>query len=101
MVCPATSGSLEVADPAGKMDFALAFAVVHELAAVAPFLTQVVKTLNRRAHFLFAEPRGHNGHYRAFGPLPPNFKPHVQLLHTANWSIWGLRMWYIEFRKVN
>jgi SAM-dependent methyltransferase len=56
---PATSDSLEVAELAGKVDFALGFAVIHELPAAAPFFAEVAATLKPDACLLFAEPRGH------------------------------------------
>ncbi len=55
----ASSNSLSVADLAGQIDFALAFAVVHELPANAPFFAEVAATLKPGASLLFAEPTGH------------------------------------------
>jgi len=51
--------SLGVPDLAGKVDFALAFALVHELPAAGPFFTQVAETLKPGACLLLAEPTGH------------------------------------------
>jgi SAM-dependent methyltransferase len=56
---PATSNSLGLTDLAGKVDFALAFAVVHELPAAAPFFVEVATTLKPGACLLLVEPRGH------------------------------------------
>jgi len=55
----ATSGSLGVADLAGKVDFALVFAVVHELPDAGSFFREVATTLKPGACILFAEPTGH------------------------------------------
>ncbi|HXJ91960.1 MAG TPA: methyltransferase domain-containing protein [Terriglobia bacterium] len=55
----AERSSLGVADLAGKVDFALAFAIVHELPAAAPFFAEVATTLEPGARLLFAEPVGH------------------------------------------
>ncbi len=56
---PAAKESLGVADLAGQVDFALAFAVVHELPAASPFFLEVAATLKPAACLLFAEPSGH------------------------------------------
>ena len=55
----ATSDSLGVADLIGKADFALAFAVVHELPAAAPFFREIAGALKPEGCVLLAEPRGH------------------------------------------
>ena len=55
----ASSNSLSVTDLAGRMDFALAFAVVHELPAAAPFFAEVARTLKPGACMLLAEPVVH------------------------------------------
>jgi SAM-dependent methyltransferase len=56
---PAAATSLGVADFAGKVDFALVFAVVHELPAAPPFFVEVATALKPGACLLFVEPRGH------------------------------------------
>jgi SAM-dependent methyltransferase len=43
----------------GRVDFVLAFAVVHEFPAPGPFFQQVASTLKPGALLLLAEPRGH------------------------------------------
>ena len=43
----------------GKIDFALVFAVLHEVPDQAQFLTQVYKSLRSGGLMLFAEPKGH------------------------------------------
>jgi SAM-dependent methyltransferase len=54
----AKPGSLGVRDVTG-VDFALAFAVVHELPAVSPFFAEVAEVLKPGACLLLAEPKGH------------------------------------------
>jgi ubiquinone/menaquinone biosynthesis C-methylase UbiE len=55
----ASESSLGVDDLAGKVDFVLAFAVVHELADVSGFFRDVAKALVPGGRILVAEPRGH------------------------------------------
>ena len=43
----------------GAADFALAFAMVHELPAAGPFFAEISRALKPRAHLLLAEPVGH------------------------------------------
>lgn len=51
--------SLAVGNLRGQCDFALAFAMVHELPAAAPFFREVAEALKPGALLLLAEPRGH------------------------------------------
>ncbi|MEW6441779.1 MAG: methyltransferase domain-containing protein [bacterium] len=51
--------SLRVADLASKIDFVLAFAVVHEIGDKARFFKEVAGVLKSGCRLLFAEPRGH------------------------------------------
>jgi len=51
--------SLGLADLDGAVDFTLAFAVVHELPAAAPFFREVARASKPGARLLFAEPKGH------------------------------------------
>jgi len=51
--------SMGVKDLNGKVDFALAFAVVHEIRAAERLFMEVSETLKPGALLLFAEPRGH------------------------------------------
>jgi SAM-dependent methyltransferase len=51
--------SLGVPDLAGKVDFALAFALVHELPAAGRFFTEVAGVLKPGAWLLLVEPAGH------------------------------------------
>jgi ubiquinone/menaquinone biosynthesis C-methylase UbiE len=55
----ATSGGLGVGDLAGKVDFALAFAMVHEVPDPVSFFREVAQALKPSGHVLIAEPRGH------------------------------------------
>jgi len=56
-VCEPTS--LGLADFYGQIDFALAFAVVHEVPDVSNFFMEVSKLLKPDAPCLVAEPKGH------------------------------------------
>ena len=56
-LCP--PASLGVDDYAGRIDFALAFAVVHEVPNPTGLFTEVARALKAGARFLVAEPRGH------------------------------------------
>lgn len=51
--------SMRLTDLAGRVDFALAFAMVHELPADAPFFREVAEALKPGALLLLAEPPGH------------------------------------------
>ena len=51
--------SLGIADLAGMVDFTLAFAMVHELPAAAPFFREVARASKLGARLLFVEPVGH------------------------------------------
>jgi len=51
--------SMGLRDLAGKVDFALAFAVVHEMPAMDPFFIEVAEALRPGASFLLVEPAGH------------------------------------------
>ena len=56
-VCSARS--LGLRDLEGEIDFALAYAVVHEVPDAAPFLAEIAEALAPGGRFLIAEPRGH------------------------------------------
>ena len=51
--------SMGLADLAGKVDFALAFAVVHEMPSASTFFTETFAALKTNASLLLAEPAGH------------------------------------------
>lgn len=55
----AAPDSLGTADLAGQVDFALAFAMVHELPAGHPFFDELAAVAKPGAQVLLAEPRGH------------------------------------------
>jgi SAM-dependent methyltransferase len=54
-----SSESLGLADVAGKMDFTLTFAVVHELSSPALFFAEVAGASKQGAFLLLSEPTGH------------------------------------------
>jgi ubiquinone/menaquinone biosynthesis C-methylase UbiE len=56
-VCSARS--LGLRDLEGEIDFALAYAVVHEVPDAAPFLAEIGDAMAPGGRFLIAEPRGH------------------------------------------
>ncbi len=51
--------SLGLSDLAGQVDFALAFAMVHEMPSAPPFFKEVARALKPGARMLLAEPVGH------------------------------------------
>jgi ubiquinone/menaquinone biosynthesis C-methylase UbiE len=51
--------SLEVNDLAGKIDFALAFALVHEVPDKERLFAEIFDTLNKNGKFMIVEPSGH------------------------------------------
>ena len=51
--------SLGLEDLADSIDFALAFAVVHELPDASGFFSQVYMTLKQKGRLLVSEPKGH------------------------------------------
>lgn len=53
------AGSLGIGDLEGRVDFALAFAMIHELPDPARFFSEVHDALKPGAAVLVAEPRGH------------------------------------------
>jgi ubiquinone/menaquinone biosynthesis C-methylase UbiE len=55
----ASSDSLGLQDLRGKIDFALAMAVVHEMPSSSRFFAEVAQTLKPGATLLLAEPSGH------------------------------------------
>ena len=54
-----TPGSLHIDDLAGTIDFALAFAVVHEVPDAKRLLSEIYVSLNKGGVLLFSEPTGH------------------------------------------
>lgn len=55
----ATPDSMGLADLKGKVDFVLAFAMVHEMPSAERFFAQASESLKPRGLMLLAEPRGH------------------------------------------
>jgi SAM-dependent methyltransferase len=51
--------SMGVADLAGKVDFALAFAVVHETPSAIVFFHETARALKQQGELLLVEPEGH------------------------------------------
>ena len=51
--------TLGIADLEGKVDFTLAFAMVHEFPDARHFFAEVSRASNKNARVLLAEPRGH------------------------------------------
>ena len=51
--------SMGLGDLAGSVDFALAFAVVHEMPSASSFFAELSRTLKPGSFILFAEPVGH------------------------------------------
>ena len=54
-----TADSLGIADLAGRVDFALAFAVIHETPDPARFVREAADVLKPGSRLLVAEPKGH------------------------------------------
>jgi ubiquinone/menaquinone biosynthesis C-methylase UbiE len=54
-----THDGMGIADLDGRVDFALAFAMVHEVPDASRFLAEVSRALKPGGTLLFAEPRGH------------------------------------------
>jgi SAM-dependent methyltransferase len=52
-------GSLGVSDLRGKVDFALAFAMVHEVPNVGKFFSEIAAALGPEGKLLFSEPSWH------------------------------------------
>jgi SAM-dependent methyltransferase len=55
----ATDGGMPIADLGARVDFALAFAMVHEVPDPAPFFAEVAAALKPGGTLLLAEPKGH------------------------------------------
>ena len=55
----ARPGSMEIPDLAGQVDFALVFAVVHEMPDEKSFFAELSASLKNRGTALFVEPAGH------------------------------------------
>ncbi len=75
----ASSASLEVDDLAGTIDFALVFAVVHEVPDVAHLFADISRTLKPGAGCLVAEPTGH--------VKPPKFAEELALAAQSGLAV--------------
>ncbi len=58
----AQPASMGVADLAGQVDFALAFAVVHEVPSPEVFFREIAQSLKQNGKLLLVEPSGHITH---------------------------------------
>ncbi len=54
-----SGASLQIEDLAGTMDFALAFAVVHEVPDTRMLFQEIYRSLKKDARLLISEPTGH------------------------------------------
>lgn len=71
--------SMELTDLAGSVDFALLFAMVHELPSAAPFFAEVAAALKPGGSALLAEPKGH--------VKLPDFEPELEAAASAGLSV--------------
>ena len=71
--------SLALDDLKGRCDFALAFAIVHELPAAAPFFRETAAAMKPGALLLLAEPRGH--------VQAPEFEAELQAASAAGFML--------------
>jgi SAM-dependent methyltransferase len=69
-----SSDSLGLTDVAGKVDFTLAFAVVHELPSAACFFAEMAGASKSGASLLLAEPSGHVSSEEFEGELAAAFQ---------------------------
>ena len=87
----ATGDSLGVGDLAGRVDFVLAFAMVHEMPDIARFFTEAGAVLKKGGRMLLAEPRGHVSddafadelYHAARNGLRPAGRPRIWGSHAA------------------
>jgi SAM-dependent methyltransferase len=77
----ATPDSLRLDGLAGTVDFALAFAMVHEMPSLSGFFTEVARALRHGACLLLAEP---SGHVRA-----PAFEAELDAAAQAGFEVTG------------
>jgi SAM-dependent methyltransferase len=79
----ATDSGMGLQDLAGRVDFALAFALVHEVPDQARFFADVLETLKPGGKVLVAEPRGH--------VAEPEFRASLRLAAGAGFHVAGER----------
>ena len=77
----AGADSMPLSDLGGQVDFALAFAVVHEMPAAASFFRQAAEAMKTDALLLFVEPRGH--------VKEPQFEAELRAAAGAGFAIAG------------
>ncbi len=71
--------SLGVSDLAGKIDFALAFALLHEAPDKERLLTEIYNTMKQTGELLLAEPSGHVS--------KPDFEQTVSIAQSAGFQV--------------
>lgn len=76
-----SQSSLGVSDLAGKIDFALAFALVHEVPDKERLFAEIFTTIKPNGKLLLAEPRGHVSR--------PDFERTVFLAQSAGFEVIG------------
>ena len=75
----AQPGSLGIGDLKDRVDFVLAFAVVHELPSPAAFFREAAAAMKTGALMLFVEPAGH--------VKPENFQTELQAAREAGLEV--------------
>ncbi len=71
--------SLGVSDIAGKIDFALAFALVHEVTDKERLFAEIYSTMKQTGELLVAEPQGHVS--------KPDFEKTVSIAQSAGFEV--------------
>lgn len=74
-----SADTLGIDDLTGKVDFTLAFAMVHELPDAARFFAEVSRASKPGAHLLLAEPKGHVDDAKFAAELAAAAASHLQL----------------------
>ena len=74
-----SQNSLGVNDLVGKIDFALVFALVHEVPDKKRFFSEVYTTMKQSGKLLLAEPRGHVSR--------PDFERTVSIAQSAGFAV--------------
>jgi SAM-dependent methyltransferase len=102
-ICLVQADTLGLANLTGSVDFALAFAVVHEMPSASSFFTELSRSLKPGGFLLLAEPAGHvkDEEFDAepeagsqAGPFVAD-RPKIRRSHTAlpkkgmAYSFWG------------
>ncbi len=74
-----SADSLGIEDLSGKVDFTLAFAMVHELPDGHPFFSEIAKASKTGARLLISEPGGH--------VKPEKFQAEIQQAQAAGFEV--------------